>query len=133
MTFVGTAPSCRTEHSTRILLVEDSDTVRLLTTEYLRCCGHVVVDVASAEQALCLLERDTFDLLFTDMSLPGMSGADLIRAVRRTNPSMSIVVSSGFDMAPDVGLSTSGIHFLAKPYDLAALQRVLNDVVVNAG
>lgn len=109
----------------RILLVEDSDTVRVLTAEYLRSCGHDVIDVESAEQALGIIEQTAFDILFTDLSLPGMSGIDLAREVCERYAGISLILSSGFDDEPDTHGLKTGVQFLAKPYDLVALDRAL--------
>lgn len=109
----------------RILLVEDSDTVRVLTAEYLRSCGHDVIDVVSAEQALELLARARFDILFTDLSLPGMSGLDLAREAMDRSDDLSLILSSGFDHEPEMSVFGERVQFLAKPYDLSALDRAL--------
>ena len=112
----------------RILLVEDSDIVRLLTAEYLRSCGHDVIDVDSAEQALGLIEQTHFDVLFTDLSLPGMSGLDLAREVAERHASTSLILSSGFDNEAAAHGLNGRVQFLAKPYDLNALDQALASV-----
>ena len=68
----------------RILLVEDNDDVRHFTTELLMASGHLVSQAVSAEVALTLLAANRFDLLTTDLGLPGMHGTELARqAVER--------------------------------------------------
>lgn len=109
----------------RILLVEDSDTVRLLTAEYLRSRGHTVIDVDCGEAALGVLDEGPVDVLFTDMKLPGMSGLDLARHVADRHPDVLLVMSSGFDRMPDFDAMQLDCRFLSKPYDLTALERAL--------
>ena len=108
----------------RILLVEDSETVRVLTAEYLRSRGFDVVDVESAEEAIAALDVHRFDVLFTDVSLPGMSGADLVKSSRLAHPGLGFVISSGFDHHPAID-GAPPVEFLAKPYDFGALDRAI--------
>ena len=72
----------------RVLLVEDEVVLRMSTTDMLERLGCSVAGVGSGEQALELLARDGgFDLLLTDLGLPGMSGEELAAEVRRRFPS----------------------------------------------
>jgi CheY-like chemotaxis protein len=128
MTFTDVSGTSR-QRPIRVLLVEDSETVRMLTAEYLRGLGCNVVDVDAAEVALDrLLAGESFDVLFTDQSLPGMSGMDLARKVRRAYPRMHLIISSGFDQVPDLVDLLPRVRFLPKPYDLAALDQALSAV-----
>ena len=63
--------------SLRVLLVEDDAMIRMSTTDMLATLGHKVEEAASAHGALELLENGTFDVLLTDVGLPGMSGSEL--------------------------------------------------------
>jgi CheY-like chemotaxis protein len=128
MTFADAGGTSGTS-SISVLLVEDSETVRMLTAEYLRSMGCDVVDVDAAEEALdLLLAGESFDVLFTDQSLPGMSGMDLARRVRNAYPRMHLIISSGFDQVPDLADLLPRVRFLPKPYDLASLDRALSVV-----
>ena len=111
--------------SVRILLVEDSPEVRETTVEFIEELGHAVEAVETAEAALDALADRRFDLVMTDISLPGMSGVQLVKKIRETDPSQRIVIVSGYgddykdhDFGAPVGV-------LAKPYDLATLERVI--------
>lgn len=79
------------------LLVDDEEIVRMSTAEMLVELGYSVVQAASAEDAVRLLGQGaTFDLLVTDHLMPGMSGTDLARAARETQPGMPVLVISGY-------------------------------------
>ncbi len=79
------------------LLVDDEDLVRMVTTDMLSDLGYVVVEVASGEEALCLIRSgQRFDLLVTDHLMPGISGTDLVREVRRAKPDMPVLLVSGY-------------------------------------
>lgn len=125
-----TAVRTETNPPGRILLVEDQDTVRLLAGEYLRGLGHQVVDSANGEEALAQLQQAPFQILFADITLPGMSGVDLAREARRLWPQIAVILTSGYDCQAEI-VGIDGVVFLIKPYDLAALDRVLAEVLVS--
>ena len=113
----------------RVLVVEDSDEVRETTVEFIDELGYDVIAVASAEAALAALEGERFDVVFTDISLPGMSGVALLKRVREKNPQQRFVIASGY--GSDFGKHGLGsdVGLLAKPYDLTTLERVLGGVL----
>jgi two-component system, chemotaxis family, chemotaxis protein CheY len=75
------------EKSMKILLVEDSNTLRYMFVKMLRDLGYKdLTAVASAEEAMPVLSNDKFDLAFFDWNLPKMSGFDLLRYVRASPP-----------------------------------------------
>ena len=111
--------------SRRVLLVEDSEEVRETTIEFINEVGFDVVAVETAEEALDVLSRDRFDVIFTDVSLPGINGIELLKRVRATDPAQAVVVASGY--GADLGKQNfgPGVAVLGKPYDLATLERTL--------
>lgn len=115
--------------SLRILLVEDSPETLLATADLLEVLGHRVTPVFSAEDALQALACDTFDVLCSDLNLPGMSGDTLARLTRRNYPGVGIVFASGYvdTIARPGGLDAV---VLLKPYDVSALERALESAVL---
>jgi PAS domain S-box-containing protein len=108
----------------RILLVEDDELIRMSTGELAGSFGHVVAEVANANEALALLENQTFDVLLTDVGLPGISGLDLAVEARRRLPEIKIVFASGhYDLARPAGLADA--YHLRKPYTRQDLAEAL--------
>ena len=108
----------------KILLVDDEDGVRLVASRVLKSKGFVVTECANAEQALDVLEHNAdFDLLLTDMIMPGMDGETLIKTVRKTHPNIKSLLMSGYseDMARHGSSENKDLNFLAKPFELAQL------------
>lgn len=91
--------------SKAILLVEDDDVVRMLTTEVLQEFGYQVLSAADAEEALGTLNSDDarIDLLLTDVGLPGMSGPDLARHALRVRPQLAVLFASGYVHGDQLG------------------------------
>ncbi|WP_210104826.1 hybrid sensor histidine kinase/response regulator [Neorhizobium galegae] len=111
----------------RILLVDDDVLIAMSSADMLSDLGHDVVEAHSGKEALDLLETSApFDLLITDYSMPGMTGAELARAAREKLPSLSILMASGYADLP------SGIEIdvarLAKPYTQEQLAQMIDKV-----
>jgi DNA-binding response OmpR family regulator len=69
-----------------ILLVDDNDDLRLLTKWFLSNFGYAVDSVRTAEEALAVFDAKTHDLVVTDNSMPGMSGAEMAHVVKMRSP-----------------------------------------------
>jgi len=121
-------PMAPTDAPRTILLVEDDPLIRSATAEVLQEAGHVVVDAASAEEAMAALQTVPIDVLVTDVHLPGTSGLELAARAAELRPGIRIVVASG-DVAA-VQEADAGMRLLAKPYGTRDLLAVLSDAPV---
>jgi signal transduction histidine kinase len=112
----------RGEH---VLVVEDESGAREALAEILRLLGYRVTSSASAEEAIALPVESTFDLLLTDVMLPGMPGDLLAETLRRRWPSIQIILMSGYtqDDALRQGVRAGSVRFLQKPFDMDILAR----------
>jgi PAS domain S-box-containing protein len=112
----------------RILVAEDEPVVRELVLRLLRRAGHSVTGAADGEQALKLAKREpAFDLLVTDVVMPGMNGRELAERMQQLQPRLPVLFMSGYAHDLDGGLpeANGASAFLQKPFDAAALlQRV---------
>ena len=113
--------------SISVLVVEDNQSVGQFATEMLKDLGHGTVWVGSADKALALLadEADRFDVVFSDVVMPGMNGVELARTIRQRYPDLPVVLTSGYSNV----LAQEGRHgfeLLQKPYSVEALARVLD-------
>ena len=116
-----------------VLVVEDEAAVALPLVKYLRRRGHRVTDVRSAEDALELLGRDAPpDAIVSDFRMPGMGGQGLYRALRVDHPGLvdRLVFVSGDVASPGTEgfLRATGRPYLAKPYPLKELEKLLAEV-----
>jgi CheY-like chemotaxis protein len=113
--------------SLNILVVEDNADAQYLVCETLRALGHAVQACTSAEDALLLLPQQRFDVLFTDVSLPGMSGVELARLALRQQPGLALLFASGYgdDFVRHLDFPA---NTLQKPYDIEQLQQVLGKI-----
>lgn len=112
----------------RILLVDDDVLIAMSSADMLSDLGHDVVEAHSGKEALALIDGGTdFDLLITDYSMPGMTGAELAKAVRERLPDLPILLASGYaDLPSGVELDAAR---LAKPYSQDQLAQMLSKIL----
>ena len=117
--------------SSKILLVEDEDAVRIFSARALGNKGYQVVDAPSAAIALQLLEEKKIDpeVLITDVMMPEMDGTQLAKIVREKYPHVKIIFISGY--AEDKFKEHLGDHvyFLPKPFTLKQLATKVKEVI----
>jgi len=108
----------------RILVVEDNIDAQYLVCEMLKAFGHEAEGVAHPQDALARLAAARYDVLFSDVSLPGMSGVELARQALRDAPAMKVIFASGYG---DSLLRHLEFPYLSlqKPYELDQLQEAL--------
>lgn len=111
----------------RILVVEDNLDSQYLVCEMLKAFGHEADGVAHPNDALELLGSRRYDVLFSDVSLPGMSGVDLAREAIGRHPGLKVIFASGYG---DTLLRHLEFPYLSlqKPYELDQLQDALAKV-----
>jgi signal transduction histidine kinase len=107
----------------RVLVVDDDPIVLAGTAAMLEDLGHVATEVESAEQALKLLQSDaSIELVITDHAMPGMTGTELAKRIRRKWPELPVIIATGYAELP--GELDPSVPRLSKPYrqqDLAAV------------
>ena len=110
-----------------ILVVEDNLDSQYLVCEMLRAFGHEADGVGHPNDALDRLAANRYDVLFTDVSLPGMSGVDLARRAVADVPGIRVIFASGYG---DTLLRHVEFPYLSlqKPYELDQLQQALDQV-----
>jgi two-component system, cell cycle sensor histidine kinase and response regulator CckA len=132
---VEAEPDLGTGQSERILLVDDEPEVRTTAAHLLRLDGYEVTVAASAEEALelCAAASEPYQLLLTDVVMPGMSGGELSVLVKRRYPETRIVFMSGYTNEEVVraGVSSSEAEFIQKPFSRQMLSKVLRRVLGN--
>lgn len=116
------APEAAAGIGATVLVVDDQEDVREVAVSQLEVLGYNVVQAATGRTALDLLGRvDGIDLLIADYAMPGMSGAELMRAVRARCPALPIVIVTGYVETGGVGGQIGDAILLKKPYRISEL------------
>jgi PAS domain S-box-containing protein len=111
----------------RILLVEDDHSVRTLVERMLEAQGYAVTAFAAPAAALARAATHEFDLLLTDVVMPGMTGRELVDGIRECQPHIRVLYVSGYaeDVVLARGVSNDESGFLQKPFTLSELSAKL--------
>ncbi len=113
-------------HGTCVLVVEDNREVGTFALQSLAELGYDAVLASDAAEALAALARDAdrYDVVFSDVVMPGMSGIELAERIGRDHPGLPVVLTSGYGHALAQN-GSAGFELLDKPYSVAELSRVL--------
>ena len=119
----------------RILFVDDEQDVANIGREILETLGYGVESITSSSKALDIFRSNprNFDLVITDMTMPGMTGVDLAKELLRVRPNIPIILCTGFsetvteEKAKELGIR----EFLTKPVSFRDLARVIRRVLDN--
>lgn len=111
-----------------ILYVEDNDDLRETIGALLEAEDRDIVTCASGEEALAAFARRPFDVLVTDVSLPGVSGTDLARRVLAGDPQAWVVLCSGYEFREGLRGLGPNVRSLPKPFELEDLDALMNEI-----
>ena len=114
----------------RVLLVDDDETIRDTLYELLSE-NYICQTAETAEKALARLEADEYDVVLTDISMPGLSGLELLGHVRQKYPDTPVIIISGIgDQEHAQGLIKIGaFDFLLKPFSLDGVEKSVRRAV----
>ena len=118
----------------RVLVIEDQPTVLDLVCEALDLMGYEPTGVATGMEGLGLFEQGTYDLVVTDLVMPGMTGWEVAAAARQRAPAMGIILMTATAMPLDPNRARRlNVTLLEKPFRLEALQEAVDYVMALPG
>src|SRR5205085_264550 len=116
-------PEAITDEDRRILIVDDEEPVRTL---FAACLGerYLCATAANAEEALVRLAAETYALVLSDISMPGLSGVELLRRIVARYPDTAVIIISGIDRTQRVldAIRLGAFDYLIKPCELDVLE-----------
>lgn len=118
----------------RILVVEDRDSLRRMLDHALSGEGYTVDTSPSAEAGIEKIEQSKFDLVLTDLKLPGRSGIDVLKASRELHPGVPVVVLTAYGTVHTAveAMKEGAADFLEKPVEIDDLFRLVASLVGDA-
>ncbi|WP_158266696.1 response regulator [Alsobacter soli] len=118
-------------HHSRVLLVEDGLLLRFMMAQMLENTGFVVIGAGDADEALSLLEADSFAIVVSDIDMPGeMDGVELAHEIRSRWPEVPVILISGEEL-PSRELP-DGCPFLPKPVPDRLLVALMREMIARA-
>ena len=126
----GTYASLPEQHEPVALVIDDDQGIRELLAEALELSGWKSVAVESGQLALDELKERSFDLIFLDLVMPGMSGADTFREIRKLVPHSNVVIITAFPYSAllSEAMQAGPFSLLKKPFELDDLHQLLRNV-----
>jgi DNA-binding NtrC family response regulator len=115
-----------------ILVVEDSDGLRVLVTRLLDRLGYRVLPAARDDEALKIFDEEpTIDLVLSDVIMPGASGPDLMLRLTERRPDLKVIYMSGYseEAISHHGVLNRDIAFLQKPFTAQLLARKIRETL----
>jgi DNA-binding NtrC family response regulator len=118
----------------RILIIDDDQSVRSVLCRALKRVGHEISEAADGRAGLIKISESSFDLVITDIVMPEMEGIELILQLRRDHPTLKVIAISGGGRMPaknylDIARAGGAAKVLTKPFEieefLAAVETVL--------
>jgi len=116
-----------------VLVVDDRADVCDSLGAMVSALGHAVTKARDGAAALDMIIARRFDVLVTDLGMPGMNGLELARSVAACRPGTALVIITAWGSEFEAESSTAGIRVVAKPVTMAALQQALIDALGRAG
>jgi len=113
----------------RVLIVDDSNDLRFIMREYLRVEGDIIDDACDGTEALIKHAENTYDIIITDLKMPGITGIDLIKAIRKSNDITEFIIITGYaslDTAIDA-IKNGAFDYIVKPFRMEELKIVVKN------
>ncbi len=120
------------QRSRRIMVVDDDPSVRRVVMRVLEKDQHQVAVAVSAEQALQELQTTAFDIIISDLGMPGMNGWQLLAAARELHPSIRTVLLTGWGYQLDGEQNQHADVIMSKPFELQELRRTIASLIEGA-
>ena len=116
-----------------ILVVDDEEYIRNLNSAILQRLGYQVLEASSGDEGLKIFSEQPgkIDLVILDVSMPGLSGKEVLDQLYMIDPQVKVIISSGYSKEglPD-GIDRMGVSgYLTKPYRLAEMAQTLREVL----
>ena len=118
---------------TRILVVDDEQSMREFLAILLEREGYYVAQAENAEVALKLLESDTYDLVVSDVSMPGLTGMALLERIKTTTPETAVLMITAYTTAEQAveAMKLGAYDYIAKPFSpkelMDSVDRIFSD------
>lgn len=118
----------------RILVVDDEDALRTVLSSELEGEGYIVQMAGDGDEAIKILEKNSFDLILLDIKMPTVDGFEVLKFVKQHSPTTKVIMLTGFaDLKNAIESKKLGAEdFVSKPYDLVDLLTTVERVLTSA-
>jgi DNA-binding NtrC family response regulator len=118
------------EERRKILVVDDQESMRALLKDMLEVIGYEVFLADCGDLALDMIQKTKFDLILSDLNMPGMDGTALLRAVKSSKPELPVVIITGYGtFHTEKRVMREGADgYISKPCTLSKIDKTLSSI-----
>lgn len=116
---------------THILVVDDDTSMRMALCETLESCGYLVEAAANGSEALDKFRAGAFEAVITDMRMPGMSGMDVLKSIKKISPESPVILITAYGTVNTAveAMKEGASDFIMKPFSLEDIEFVVKNVL----
>jgi DNA-binding NtrC family response regulator len=124
-------PSKFSNHIAKILIIEDDEEMRSLLKDFVEEEGYEAESVNNGSEAFRKLAKDSFDIIISDIRMPGLTGLDILPGIKKLQPEASIIVITAFgsEEVNRKAYERGAAAYLEKPIHLHHLRTLMNQMV----
>jgi len=113
--------------SAKILVVDDEKVIRDILFDFLSTEGHKVITASSGEEALSRLEKESVDVVLTDLKMPGMSGMDLLEEIKARGIRVCIIIMTGYGTVESAveSIKKGAFDYIQKPFKMKDVETII--------
>lgn len=117
----------------RLLVVDDDSGMRVMLSDHLTSLGFQVTSARSGDDAVERLKSEHFDIVLTDLVMPGMDGMAVLHAARQSNSQVHVVVMTGYSSLKTAvdSVRSGAFDYLTKPFELVQIEIIVNRILEN--
>jgi len=114
-----------------ILIVDDEQSMRDFLAIMLRKEGYDIITVEDGEEALKAIEQDIYDLVITDIKMPGIDGLEVLRNVKQLSPSTLVIVITAYSSTNDavLAMKEGALDYITKPFEIEEIKLVIKNAL----
>jgi len=113
-----------------ILIVDDDEIILRELSELLNQDGHQIETASTGEEALGHIEESNYDIIFTDLKMPGMDGLELLRQIKKVRPQTDVVMITGFGTIDNAveAMKIGAKDYIQKPFKMSHIKGIIEDI-----
>jgi CheY-like chemotaxis protein len=115
-----------------VLVIDDEELVRDVVARMIEDLGYAAITATDGPSGLAIVEQHEIDAVLVDFTMPRMSGAEVVTALRARRPDLPIVLCSGFDREGRDGRGVRADAYLPKPFRIDSLDQTLAKLLPRA-
>jgi DNA-binding response OmpR family regulator len=119
------------DNKKRILVVEDDEEMRSLLKDFIEAEGFEIDSVSNGSEAFRILVRELFDLVITDIRMPGLTGLDILPGIKKLQPEAPIIVITAFgsEEVHRRAIERGATAYLEKPLHFHELKTMIHEII----